>query len=67
MSEDHTNNNPGCSSPTHNKHLCFLTERYFHVNNPEEYRNLVQNPKFKCKICGRVANTDQNLCYADIL
>ena len=46
----------------HNKHLCYLNNLGYQISNPKEYKALVKNAKFVCKICGRVAASDKNLC-----
>jgi hypothetical protein len=46
----------------HNKHLCYLNNLGYQISNPREYKALVKNAKFVCKICGRVAVSDKNLC-----
>jgi hypothetical protein len=46
----------------HDKHLCYLNNLGFQISNPEEYKELVRNGQFMCKICGRVAAREQNLC-----
>ncbi|MFH1370761.1 MAG: hypothetical protein ABII09_05690 [Planctomycetota bacterium] len=46
----------------HDKHLCYLNNLGFQISNPKEYKTLVKNAKFLCKICGRVAASDKNLC-----
>jgi hypothetical protein len=46
----------------HNKHLCYLNNLGYQISNPKEYKDLVKNAKFICKICGRVAASDKNLC-----
>ena len=46
--------------PGHEKHLCKLI-----VGDQESIENikpLVNNPKFICSKCGRVANKAENLC-----
>jgi hypothetical protein len=48
--------------PGHDKHLCYLTNLDFHNDNAEEYRELVKEPQFFCKNCGRAAAKEQNLC-----
>ncbi len=48
--------------PGHEKHLCFLTHLGFQLSNPKEYKALVKNGRFVCKICGRVAAGEKNLC-----
>jgi hypothetical protein len=46
----------------HDKHLCYLNNIGFQISNPQEYKGLVKNGKFLCKICGRVAAKDKNVC-----
>jgi hypothetical protein len=46
----------------HDKHLCYLNNLGFQISNPEEYKDLVRESKFMCKICGRVAIDGKNLC-----
>jgi hypothetical protein len=46
----------------HDKHLCYLNNLGFQISNPEEYKELVRDGKFMCKVCGRVAASDKNLC-----
>jgi hypothetical protein len=46
----------------HDKHLCYLNNLGFQISNPEEYKELVRNGQFMCKICGRVAAREKNLC-----
>ena len=51
----------------HNKHLCYLNNLGYQISNPKEYKALVKNAKFVCKICGRVAASDKNLCKPVVL
>ena len=44
----------------HGKHLCHLVE--YQGIDIKEYKPLVKNAKFLCKVCGRVAAKDENLC-----
>jgi hypothetical protein len=46
----------------HDKHLCYLNNLGFQISNPEDYRALIKNGKFLCKVCGRVAAAGKNLC-----
>ncbi len=46
----------------HDKHLCYLNNIGFQVSNPKEYKELVKDAKYLCKICGRVAVDEKNLC-----
>jgi hypothetical protein len=53
---------PKMPHPEHEKHLCYLNNLGFQISNEEEYKQLVRNPKFLCKNCGRVAASQGNLC-----
>jgi hypothetical protein len=46
----------------HDKHLCYLNNLGFQISNPQEYKELVRDGQFMCKVCGRVAAREQNLC-----
>ncbi|OHB62003.1 MAG: hypothetical protein A2167_06870 [Planctomycetes bacterium RBG_13_46_10] len=46
----------------HDKHLCYLNNLGFQITNPKEFKSLVSNGKFFCRICGRVAANERNLC-----
>lgn len=48
--------------PGHGKHLCYLNNLGFQISNEKEYKELVKNPEFMCKNCGRVAASEENLC-----
>jgi len=48
--------------PGHDKHLCYLNNLGFQNSNEKEYKQLVKNPEFLCKNCGRVAASQNNLC-----
>jgi hypothetical protein len=48
--------------PGHEVHLCYLNNLGFQISNPEEYKKLVRDGKFMCKVCGRVAAKKENLC-----
>ena len=48
--------------PGHDKHLCYLNNLGFQITNPKEYKELVSEGKFMCRICGRVAASEKNLC-----
>ena len=44
----------------HGEHLCHLVEDM--GISVEEYKELIKNPKFLCRKCGRVAARERNLC-----
>ena len=46
----------------HAKHLCYLNNLGYQISDPEDYKALVKDAKFMCKICGRVAAKEVNLC-----
>jgi hypothetical protein len=48
--------------PGHDKHLCYLNNLGFQNSNPQEYKELVKEPQYMCKNCGRVAVSEKNLC-----
>lgn len=51
----------------HNKHLCYLNNLGYQISNPKQYKALVADAKFLCKICGRVAANPRNLCKPVLL
>ena len=53
--------------PYHEEHLCLLQNVGYLKSNLEEYKNLVKDPKYICKGCGRVAASDKNLCTPEKL
>ena len=48
--------------PSHDKHLCYLNNLGYQTSNAEDYRLLVKDAKFMCKVCGRAAASEKNLC-----
>ena len=62
MAEEKLHDNTECKSDSHNKHLCYMVSQGFHVSEGDEFEALVKNPAYKCSHCGRVANSDNNLC-----
>ena len=48
--------------PGHDKHLCYLNNLRFQLENPEEYKELIKNAQFYCQNCGRAAASSKNLC-----
>ncbi len=53
--------------PGHDKHLCYLTNLGYQNSHPDDYKDLVRDPKFMCKNCGRVAHDAKNLCKPEQL
>ena len=53
--------------PGHDKHLCFLDNIGYVKANLEKYKELIRDPKFVCKNCGRAAASDENLCKPESL
>ena len=51
----------------HNKHLCYLNNLGFQITNFKQYKALVKDARYLCKICGRVAVSPKNLCKPTIL
>jgi hypothetical protein len=48
--------------PEHDKHLCYLNNLGFQISHTDQYKQLVHNGKFMCKVCGRVAASEKSLC-----
>lgn len=47
-----------CDKKEHLGHLCVLASN----NKFDEIKKIVQKPNFMCFNCGRVADSDKNLC-----
>ena len=62
MSSEHPKDNPECRSDEHTKHLCYFVSYGYHVDNEEEYKDLVEEPRHKCRYCGRTAHLADSLC-----
>ncbi|MFA5869843.1 MAG: hypothetical protein WC941_09120 [Candidatus Bathyarchaeia archaeon] len=43
----------------HDKHLCSLVAEGADLS---EYKELVRDPKYICRVCGRAAASEKNLC-----
>ncbi len=43
----------------HSNHLCDMVRRGLDL---KAYKELVKNPKFICRSCGRTATKEENLC-----
>ncbi|MBN1807359.1 MAG: hypothetical protein JW837_19085 [Sedimentisphaerales bacterium] len=48
--------------PGHSGHLCYLNNIGMHYSSPADYKALVKDAKYLCKVCGRVAAKKNNLC-----
>ena len=61
---DHTTEqtNVECCTGIHTEHLCYMVSQGFHISDEPEYKALVENPRYMCQHCERVANSDANLC-----
>jgi len=53
--------------PGHEKHLCHLQYNGFMNQHFEEFKQLVKNPQFICRKCGRAALHADNLCQPEKL
>ena len=62
MAKENVIHNLECESSLHHQHLCYIISQGFPLSDEYEYQSLIKDPQFKCQHCGRVANSDQNLC-----
>ena len=62
MASDHPKDNPVCKSDEHTKHLCYFVSYGYHIDDPQDYKDLVEEPRFKCEFCGRTAHLEDSLC-----
>jgi NhaP-type Na+/H+ or K+/H+ antiporter len=51
-----------CKSDEHTRHLCHFISSGHHVNNEEDYKDLIKTPRYKCFSCGHTANDKQSIC-----
>jgi hypothetical protein len=51
----------------HELHLCQLHRNELHKKDPGAYAQLVKDPKYVCKNCGRVAAGQKHLCAPVLL
>ena len=62
MADKHPKENTTCKSDEHTKHLCYFVSYGYHVDSPQDYKDLVDEPRFKCRFCGRTAHCRESLC-----
>jgi len=67
MLKEQTSHATECRSEDHDKHLCYLTSQGFHLSDADEFKTLINRPKFSCQRCGRHANSNANLCLPEEL
>jgi hypothetical protein len=46
----------------HDDHLCYLINMGYLDSNFKDYAELIKNPKFVCKRCGRGSDSKENIC-----
>ena len=54
--------NPICKKPEHTMHICSMKERDYDKENPDEFKAITENPKYKCDTCNANAKNSKNLC-----
>jgi hypothetical protein len=54
--------NKECFTDAHTEHLCYMMSQGFHLTDVQEYRALVEEPKYRCNHCKRTAKSNANLC-----
>ncbi|MFH1615678.1 MAG: hypothetical protein ABIG61_11430 [Planctomycetota bacterium] len=62
MAEQNIQHNTACRNPQHSRHLCYIVSQGFHLSDKQEYEQLISDPKFRCRHCGKTAHSDKNLC-----
>ncbi len=51
----------------HERHLCFMHNIGTVKDKLEEYKKLVKDGKYVCKVCGRAAADEKHLCAPEKL
>jgi len=54
--------NTSCNSLHHKQHICYIVAQGFHLEDEGFFKALTEEPKFKCRNCGHVAKSQDNLC-----
>jgi len=67
MANEQSDHNKECKSDDHNEHLCYFVSYGYHIDNPEDYKDLVDPPRYKCYYCGRTAHNAESLCKPEEL
>ena len=49
MTEKKLEHNADCASQAHDKHLCFLMYEGYHFDHPGDYKQIVQDARFRCQ------------------
>ena len=49
----------------HDEHLCYMENMGYLTGYLTDYKELIKNPEFVCKKCGRAAKSKDNLCQPD--
>jgi len=62
MVSENPKENKACKSDEHTQHLCYFVSYGYHVDNAEEYKELVDEPRYICHFCGRTAHLEKSLC-----
>jgi hypothetical protein len=62
MADKHPKDNAVCKSDEHTKHLCYFVSYGYHQDDKQNYKDLVEGPRFLCHFCGRVAHNRESLC-----
>jgi hypothetical protein len=67
MGSEHTKDYQECKSDDHTEHLCYFVSYGYHLDSPEDYKDLVEEPRYKCYYCGRIAHNAESLCKPEKL
>jgi hypothetical protein len=56
-----------CCTGTHTEHLCYMVSQGFNISDEAEYQALVEEPRYMCTHCERVAANEASLCVPVLL